>query len=62
MQKNVSDYWRKNIFETSSGNFASDLLRFHAGQIGLDRILYSIDYPFVRETSLVAYWQTYSLM
>ena len=48
MLKNVSTYWRENIFETSSGNFATDLLKFHIGQIGLDRIMYSIDYPFVR--------------
>ncbi|KAF9476900.1 amidohydrolase 2 [Pholiota conissans] len=47
MQKNVTTYWHENIFETSSGNFATDLLKFHIGQIGLDRIMYSIDYPFV---------------
>jgi len=47
MQKNVTFYWHKNIFETTSGNFATDLLQFHKKTIGLDRILYSIDYPFV---------------
>ncbi|KAG5220048.1 amidohydrolase [Salix suchowensis] len=47
MQKKLSDYWRTNIFETTSGNFGTNLLRFHIGQIGLDRILYSVDYPFV---------------
>jgi 2,3-dihydroxybenzoate decarboxylase len=48
MKKNVSTYWQENIFETASGNFATDLLEFHIGQIGLDRIMYSIDYPYVR--------------
>ncbi|KAF9007031.1 amidohydrolase 2 [Cyathus striatus] len=47
MLKNASSYWRTNIFETTSGNFATSLLQFHAEQIGLDRILFSIDYPFV---------------
>jgi len=47
MKQNVTTYWRKNIFETASGNFATDLLKFHVGQIGLDRIMYSIDYPYV---------------
>lgn len=47
MQKNVTTYFHTNIFETSSGNFATDLLKFHIGQIGLDRIMYSLDYPFV---------------
>ncbi|TDL23599.1 amidohydrolase 2 [Rickenella mellea] len=46
MLKNASDYWRSNIFETTSGNFATPLLKFHADAIGLDRILFSIDYPF----------------
>jgi 2,3-dihydroxybenzoate decarboxylase len=47
MKKNVTTYWRENIFETSSGNFATGLLNFHIEQIGLNRIMYSIDYPFV---------------
>ncbi|KAL0579218.1 hypothetical protein V5O48_002780 [Marasmius crinis-equi] len=47
MLRNVSDYWRTNLFETTSGNFATDILLLHKETIGLDRILYSIDYPFV---------------
>ncbi|KAF4611591.1 hypothetical protein D9613_003656 [Agrocybe pediades] len=47
MKKNVTQYFHTNLFETTSGNFATDLLNFHIGQIGLDRIMFSIDYPFV---------------
>ena len=47
MQKNVTFYFQHNILETTSGNFATDLVKFHAQQIGLERILYSVDYPFV---------------
>jgi len=47
MLRNLSSYWRTNLFETTSGNFATELLNFHANQIGLDRIMYSVDYPFV---------------
>ena len=47
MQKNVTFYFQHNIFETTSGNFATDLVKFHAEKIGLERILYSIDYPFI---------------
>jgi len=47
MQRSVSSYWRTNIFETTSGNFATNLLLFHKLEIGLDRILFSIDYPYV---------------
>lgn len=48
MKQNVSAYWRTNIFETSSGNFATNLLKFHIEEIGLKQIMYSIDYPYVR--------------
>ncbi|ESK90342.1 amidohydrolase family protein [Moniliophthora roreri MCA 2997] len=47
MLRNVSSYWRTNLFETTSGNFATEILLLHNQTIGLDRILYSIDYPFV---------------
>ena len=47
MQKNVTFYFQNNIVETTSGNFATDLVLFHAQQIGLGRLLYSVDYPYV---------------
>jgi 2,3-dihydroxybenzoate decarboxylase len=47
MLLNASSYWQTNLYETTSGNFATPLLHFHISQIGLDRILYSVDYPFV---------------
>ncbi|KAJ3570185.1 hypothetical protein NP233_g4578 [Leucocoprinus birnbaumii] len=47
MKLNVTDYWKKNIWETTSGNFGTELLQFHMETIGLDRIMYSVDYPFV---------------
>jgi len=47
MLRNLSSYWQTNLFETTSGNFATDLLNFHIDQIGLNRIMYSVDYPFV---------------
>ena len=47
MLLNVSSYLGTNLFETTSGNFATDLLQFHMKEIGLDRITFSIDYPYV---------------
>ncbi|KAF5375394.1 hypothetical protein D9615_007949 [Tricholomella constricta] len=49
MQQNASAYWRTNLYETTSGNFATSLLKFHINEIGLDRIMYSVDYPFSGE-------------
>lgn len=48
MLRNLSSYWQTNIYETTSGNFVTDLLEFHIGRIGKNRIMYSVDYPFVR--------------
>lgn len=50
MKLNVSSYWKTNLFETTSGNFATPLLKFHIDTIGLDRIMFSIDYPYVTIT------------
>ncbi|KAF9040093.1 hypothetical protein BJ165DRAFT_1495392 [Panaeolus papilionaceus] len=60
MKKNVTTYFKTNIFETTSGNFAPELLDFHINQIGLDRILYSIDYPFVNIPDGTAFLKTIS--
>jgi len=46
MLQNVSAYWLTNIWETSSGSFNPSLLEFHRKEIGLERMLYSVDYPF----------------
>ncbi|KIJ25499.1 hypothetical protein M422DRAFT_61123 [Sphaerobolus stellatus SS14] len=46
MKRNVTSYWQTNLFETTSGNFATPLLKFHIDTIGLDRIMFSIDYPY----------------
>ncbi|PPQ64119.1 hypothetical protein CVT24_008730 [Panaeolus cyanescens] len=60
MKQNVTTYFKTNIFETTSGNFAPELLDFHISQIGLDRIMYSIDYPFVNIPDGTAFLKTLS--
>ncbi|KAH7136233.1 amidohydrolase 2 [Dactylonectria macrodidyma] len=47
MKKALSSYWLTNIWETSTGNFWTELFNFHRNILGEDRILYSVDYPFV---------------
>jgi 2,3-dihydroxybenzoate decarboxylase len=47
MKEKFSDYWKTNIYETTTGNFWTELLNFHRNLLGDDRILYSVDYPFV---------------
>ncbi|KAJ7072107.1 amidohydrolase 2 [Mycena amicta] len=47
MKQTIAYYLRHNILQTTSGNFATSLLKFQASQIGFERILYSVDYPWV---------------
>ncbi|KAF5383935.1 hypothetical protein D9757_007399 [Collybiopsis confluens] len=55
MLLNATAYFHRNIYGTSSGNFATSLLQFHMKEIGLDRIMYSIDYPF-EEIPIATAW------
>ena len=55
MKKSVTSYFHTNIYETTSGNFVTELLKFHINQIGLDRIMYSIDYPWVSLRSVLVF-------
>jgi 2,3-dihydroxybenzoate decarboxylase len=47
MNRTFSSYWKTNIWETTSGNFGTELLDFHTRILGPERILYSVGYPFV---------------
>ncbi|GLB34793.1 putative amidohydrolase [Lyophyllum shimeji] len=60
MQRDASSYWRTNLYETTSGNFATSLLKFHIDEIGLERIMYSVDYPFVLISEGAAWIQNLS--
>ncbi|KAJ3507248.1 hypothetical protein NLJ89_g6412 [Agrocybe chaxingu] len=44
MKQNTTTYFKRNIYETTSSDFSTNLLKFHMGEIGLDRIMYSTDY------------------
>ena len=41
------DYFCKNFWITTSGNFSNPALLCCVMEMGVDRILYSVDYPFV---------------
>ncbi|KAF5343166.1 hypothetical protein D9758_017050 [Tetrapyrgos nigripes] len=46
MKQTVRSYYHTNLYSTTSGDFDTSLLLFHKSQIGLDRIMFSVDYPF----------------
>lgn len=47
LQRPVSDYFRTNVYVTPSGIFSQRYLRWATEVVGVDRILFSTDYPYV---------------
>jgi 2,3-dihydroxybenzoate decarboxylase len=45
-KKWVADYFRNNFVLTTSGNFSDSALHQSIAEIGIDRVLWSADYPF----------------
>jgi gamma-resorcylate decarboxylase len=45
-KKSVADYFRKNFVVTTSGNFSTSALNQSIAEIGIERVLWSADYPF----------------
>jgi len=51
----VADYFRENFVLTTSGNFSTSALTQAIAEIGIERVLWSADYPF-EEISHAADW------
>lgn len=45
-ERQIGDYLRENAYITTSGNFSTSSLLATMLEVGSDRILYSVDYPF----------------
>ena len=45
-QKRIADYFRANFHMTTSGNFSTSTLVQAMQEVGADRIMFSVDYPF----------------
>lgn len=45
-KQTIQEYFRKNIWITTSGQFSTIVLQFCMSVVGADRILYSVDYPY----------------
>lgn len=54
-KKWVADYFRNNFVLTTSGNFSTSALNQAIAEIGIERVLWSADYPF-EEISHAADW------
>ncbi|MFE6886812.1 amidohydrolase family protein [Streptomyces sp. NPDC057694] len=47
LDRTIGDYVRQNVYYTPSGMFTAPHLRFCTDVLGTDRMIYSVDYPFV---------------
>ena len=45
-QKTFIEYLRANFYVTTSGNFHTSTLKQAIAELGVDRVLFSVDYPF----------------
>ena len=54
-QHPIGQYLRQNFYITTSGNFRTQTLTEVMLEVGPDRILYSVDYPF-EDMGLAADW------
>ncbi|KAM4065653.1 amidohydrolase [Hirsutella rhossiliensis] len=45
-EKTIREYFQRNLWITTSGHFSTTTLQFCMAEVGADRILFSIDYPF----------------
>lgn len=54
-QRKLADYLRENFYHTTSGNFHTPTLLDAMLEVGSDRILFSVDYPF-EEAAEAAAW------
>ena len=50
LERPLADYFRQNVWVTGSGLYSERYLRWSAEVVGIDRIMFSTDYPF-RETA-----------
>ena len=50
LKQTVADYFRTNIHLTTSGYFSQSPLRCAVEVVGIDRMLFSVDYPFSPNT------------
>jgi 2,3-dihydroxybenzoate decarboxylase len=53
LQGKVSDYLRRNVYVTSSGFAWEPAIKFCQQVMGVDRVLYAMDYPYQHDVAEV---------
>ncbi|CAK43159.1 hypothetical protein CBS115989_415 [Aspergillus niger] len=55
-QKSLYHYFKHNIWLTTSGHFSTPTLKYVVNEIGVDRVLFSVDYPYETTESGCNWW------
>jgi 2,3-dihydroxybenzoate decarboxylase len=53
LQRKISDYMRENVYVTSSGMAWAPAIQFCQQVLGMDRVMYAMDYPYQFEAGEV---------
>ena len=56
--RQIGDYLRDNVYITTSGNFRTPTLLSTMLEVGSDRIMYSVDYPFEKHEDAARWFDT----
>jgi 2,3-dihydroxybenzoate decarboxylase len=46
LERPISSYLRENIHVTTSGNFSTNALKATIAEMGVERVLFAVDYPY----------------
>jgi predicted TIM-barrel fold metal-dependent hydrolase len=57
-RRTVGEYLRSNVYLTTSGNFRTATLEAAIAEVGLDRLMFSVDYPFEQTLDAVGWFRT----
>ncbi|KAJ6007279.1 amidohydrolase 2 [Penicillium herquei] len=55
-KKTIYDYFKNNIWITTSGHFSTATLKYVVSEIGADRLLFSVDYPYETIEDACGWW------
>jgi len=61
LQKRPSEYIREHVFVTTSGMFSAEPLLCSTAALGLDRVMFSVDYPYESADAAADFIETVSL-
>ena len=61
LDRTIGEYVRQNVYVTPSGMFSQAQLRFCVDVLGADRLMFSVDYPFLANEGAVGFLEAADL-